>query len=231
MLQKSNMNAHLLSQLHQALANMLRHATLKPQTLPQCPAIQLNLIDPESAQGPFSAEEIDQIEYNPAYWSLCWASGQVLAREILANPSWVQGKTIMDFGAGSGVVAIAAALAGAQKAIVCDIDSDAMLSCQANAALNQVQLHYAEDFFQFNEEIDLLIAADVLYDRNNLPLIEEFQKKAHQVMIADSRIKNFNSPGFYKMGICDSFTFPDMAESEEFNRVNLYCTEVLEWYR
>ena len=173
-------------------------------------------------QRSFSQEEILAIQAYPAYWAFCWASGQVLARYILQNPELVKDKRIMDFGAGSGIVAIAAIMAGAKRVIACDIDPDALLSCQENARLNNVEFELHGDLFEFDQEIDLLIAADVLYDKENLPLLDVFLQKAPEVLVADSRVKNFDFPPYTAIGQIDSFTVPDLDELDEFRLVNLY---------
>lgn len=201
---------------------MLPDAGLSIQVLPQCPEIKLWLVDPIPMQRPFSQNEILAIQAYPAYWAFCWASGQVLARHLLDNPELVKGKRVMDFGAGSGVVAIAAIMAGAKQVIACDIDPDALLSCQENAKLNHVEFELHNDLFTFNQNIDVLIAADVLYDKENLPLLEMFLNKATAVLVADSRIKNFNFPPYQAIGQADSFTVPDLDELDEFRLVNLY---------
>lgn len=208
--------------LTRCIQKMLPDAQVCQQVLPQCPDIKLWLVDPQPMQRPFSQEEIIAIQAYPAYWAFCWASGQVLARYILDNPELVKGKRIMDFGAGSGIVAIAAMKAGAKHVIACDIDPDALVSCQENAKLNQVEFQYHGDLFQFNQDIDLLIAADVLYDKANLPLLDVFLEKAPEVLVADSRVKNFNFPPYYSTHQIESFTVPDLDELNEFRQVNLY---------
>lgn len=208
--------------LNRCLQKMLADARLSQQVLPQCPEIKLWLVDPIPMRRHFSQDEILAIQAYPAYWAFCWASGQVLARHIIDNPELVRNKRVMDFGAGSGVVAIAAMMAGAKQVIACDIDPDALLSCQENAKLNNVELELHGDLFEFNQEIDLLIAADVLYDKANLPLLEVFLNKAPAVLVADSRVKNFDFPPYQAIGQIDSFTVPDLDELDEFRLVNLY---------
>ncbi|MCG2973986.1 50S ribosomal protein L11 methyltransferase, partial [Escherichia coli] len=79
-------------------------------------------------------------------------------------PEHVRDKVVLDFGAGSGVVAIAAKLAGAKRVICCDIDAVSLAACRENARLNSVELEYLEDLYQ-SEQVDVLLAADVLYDQ------------------------------------------------------------------
>ncbi len=204
------------------IQKMLPDAQICQQVLPQCPEIKLWLVDPKPMQRQFSQEEILAIQAYPAYWAFCWASGQVLARYILDNPLVVKDKRIMDFGAGSGIVAIAAMQAGAKHVIACDIDPDALLSCQENAKLNHVEFQCHHDLFEFDDDIDLLIAADVLYDKANLPLLDVFLEKAPEVLVADSRVRNFNFPPYYPTHKIESFTVPDLDELNEFRQVNLY---------
>ena len=208
--------------LTQCIKRMLDDASVSAQALPQCPEIQLWLIDPIPMQRAFSQKEILAIQAYPAYWAFCWASGHVLARHILENPELVRNKCIMDFGAGSGIVAIACVMAGANQVIACDLDPDALLSCAENAKLNQVEFELHHDLSQCDQKIDLLIAADVLYDKANLPLLDVFLEKAPEVLVADSRVKNFNFPPYFAVGQVDSYTVPDLDELDEFRRVNLY---------
>lgn len=208
--------------LDNCIKNMLPDAYLSKQSLPQCNEIKLWLVDPIPMKRRFSQDEILAIQAYPAYWAFCWASGQVLARYILDNPELVRGKRVMDFGAGSGVVAIACVIAGAKQVVACDIDPDALLSCQENAKLNNVDYELHGDLFEFDQELDLLIAADVLYDKANLPLLNVFLKKAPEVLVADSRVKNFDFPPYQAIGRIDSFTVPDLDELDEFRLVNLY---------
>src|SRR6185312_15528889 len=68
-------------------------------------------------------EELEQMGVPPPYWAFAWAGGQALARYVLDNPALVAGKRVLDFGAGSGLVALAAAKAGAASVLAADIDA------------------------------------------------------------------------------------------------------------
>lgn len=209
--------------LNTLIHSMLADAFVSPQVLPQCPEVSLYLVDPKTMERPFTLDEIRSIWEHTAYWAFCWASGQVLAKYILENPQWVKGKTVLDFGTGSGVVAIAAMKAGAKRVIACDIDQDALISCEENAKLNHVEFELSDDLFAINDKsIDLLIAADVLYDRENLSFLDTFFDYAPEVLLADSRIKDFSHPSYSFMDKIESFTVPDLDELDEFRWVNLY---------
>jgi predicted nicotinamide N-methyase len=145
-----------------------------------------------------------------------------LARWLAEQPQWVRGKRVLDFGAGSGVAAIAAAKAGALEVVACDLDPLALAACRANAELNDVQLSYSADFFAEQDRFDLIIVADVLYDRANLPLLDQFLSRGQQALVADSRVRDFQHPLYQRIGLLDACTWPDLAEPAEFRLVSLY---------
>src|SRR6266705_6392659 len=68
----------------------------------------------------------------PPYWAFAWAGGQALARYLLDHPETVAGRAVLDFGAGSGLVAIAAAKAGAASVTAAEIDHFAAAAIAAN---------------------------------------------------------------------------------------------------
>lgn len=207
--------------LQSALADLLGDARLASATLPDTD-IRLWLVDPANMDRAFSPEETRRILEEPPYWSFCWASGLVLARWLAERPEWARGKHVLDFGAGSGVAAIAAAKAGAAEVVACDLDPQALQACRANAALNGVRLGYSVDFFAEADLFDLIIVADVLYDRANLPLLDQFLSRGQEVLVADSRVRDFQHPLYERLGILDACTWPDLAEPAEFRRVSLY---------
>jgi len=207
--------------LEGALGELLGDARLCIATLPGTD-LRLWLIDPANMDRAFSPEETRRILEEPPYWSFCWASGLVLARWLAERPAWVRGKRVLDFGAGSGVAAIAAARAGAAEVVACDLDPLALQACRANAALNGVTLGYSEDFFAEADRFDLIIVADVLYDRANLPLLDQFLSRGREVLVADSRVRDFQHPLYERLDILDACTWPDLAEPAEFRQVSLY---------
>lgn len=187
-----------------------------------CPDIPLYLFDPAVLEGPLSHDEAQAVVAEPAYWSFCWASGQVLAQWILEHPDVVRDKVVLDFGTGSGVVAVAAALAGAARVIACDLDPAALDAAAANAELNGVVLEFCDDWNRRPEGIDLVMAADVLYDPENRPLLEVFRAAAAEVLLADSRVRNLGNDSYEKQAVIEARTWPDLNEFEEFNRVRIY---------
>ncbi|MEY2864359.1 MAG: hypothetical protein RLY58_2066 [Pseudomonadota bacterium] len=210
---------HLLDALHQVIPN----AGLTRQTLPNTP-IDLWLIPPDLPTEKMDDEVVRRIWSDTPYWIFCWASGLAMAQWLLAEPEIVRGKTVLDFGTGSGVVAIAAKLAGAARVIACDIDPVSLAATQANAALNAVELEYLADLYAQTEPVDVLLAADVLYDQSNRFFLDEFLTFAPDVWVADSRVKNFSHPAYGKAESRSASTWPDLDEAQEFRNVSFYRT-------
>lgn len=211
----------LVTQLNTLLKTMTNDAQLIASDLPGLP-LQLWLMNPEHMQRRMSDEETQRLINDPPYWSFCWASGLALAQWILNHPEQVQGKRIIDVGAGSGIVALAAKLAGADTAVACDLDPNALTACQANAQLNQLKLSYSNDLFSETQQYDLLFAADVLYDADNIPLLNRFPEFAQQIIITDSRQRDFQHPLLKKSATLYGETLPDLGEPIEFRQVSLY---------
>ena len=209
------------AQLQAALHELLGDARLVAETLPDT-ELRLWLIDAANMDRAFSPEETRRILDEPPYWCFCWASGLVLARWLAERPDWVRGKRVLDFGTGSGVAAIAAAKAGAAEVVACDLDPLALAACRANAALNGVELRYSQDFFGEADRFDLILVADVLYDRANLPLLDQFLSRGREALVADSRVRDFAHPLYRRLAVLDACTWPDLAEPAEFRQVSLY---------
>ena len=207
--------------LQHALGQLLGDARLVACPLPET-ELKLWLIDGDNMDRAFSPEETRRILHEPPYWSFCWASGLAMARYLVEQPHWVAGKRVLDFGAGSGVAGIAALKAGALEVVACDLDPLALAACQANALLNDVTLGYSEDFFAEDDRFDLILVADVLYDRANLPLLDQFLSRGREALVADSRVRDFQHRLYRRIEMLEAMTLPDLAEPEEFRHVSLY---------
>lgn len=184
--------------------------------------IELFLMNEDFPTGRLPQEAALRLMEQPFYWAFCWASGLVLSNYIFEHPELVRGKRVVDFGCGSGVVAIAAAKAGAREVVACDIDPLAILATRENAMLNCVELVISDDFDKIEGEVDIIIVADVLYDRENLPWLSRFTDRAVDVLVADSRVKDFDYPPYKQIDRSDGCTMPDLDESMEFRDVRIY---------
>jgi predicted nicotinamide N-methyase len=207
--------------LNPLIRQTLPDACMKITALPLCPEIKLYLLDPQGLDRPFSQEETRIILAHTPFWAFCWASGQAMARYLLQHPELVRGKRVMDFGAGSGVAGIAAALAGAQEVWACDLDEHALEVVRANAKLNGLDIKTARALEEAQEPFDLLLAADVLFDRENLAWLDRFLSFASRVLVAESRLKIRDVPLYEKIAESRASTLPilsgfDMDQIVEF---------------
>jgi predicted nicotinamide N-methyase len=112
------------------------HTPLVP--VPHAPDIALHLADEATELWRKTEEELDEIGLPPPFWAFAWAGGQALARYILDHRAIVAGRRVLDFASGSGLVAIAAAKAGAARVEACDIDPFAIAAIPLNALANGV---------------------------------------------------------------------------------------------
>ena len=102
----------------------------------------------------------------PPYWAFAWPGGQALARHILDHRELVAGRRVLDFAAGSGLTAIAAALAGAATVAAADIDRFALSAIALNAGINGVEvLPMGDDIVGTEGDWDVILAGDVCYER------------------------------------------------------------------
>ncbi|MDF1629208.1 MAG: 50S ribosomal protein L11 methyltransferase [Alcanivoracaceae bacterium] len=209
------------AQLQAELRQLLPEATLRQQAPPLIPELPLWLLADIQAGQRLEASVAGALMEAPPYWSFCWASGQVLARWLLDHAEQVRGRTVVDVGPGSGVVALAAALAGAGRVIACDIDPQALLAVTMNAQALSLSVELSDDLHACLPLADLVTAADILYDRDNLPLLKAFQV-APWVLLADSRVRNLSPPGYQQAGKGSAITWPDLGESSQFNQVTVY---------
>jgi len=170
-------------------AEIVRHGTvLRP--VPLVPRIRLHLADEpvvlwESIEAASGQDGID-----PPFWAFAWAGGQALARYLLDHPGAVQGRRVIDIASGSGLVAIAAALAGASAVTGYDIDPLAIAAIELNAAANGVEVRAeSADILDLDADTDLILVADAFYERRLAERVTQFAKRAHasgvDVLIGD----------------------------------------------
>src|SRR6266478_2346783 len=134
---------------------------------PLVPEIRLHLATEVAPIWLATEETLAQGAVPPPYWAFAWAGGQALARYLLDHPETVAGRAVLDFGAGSGLVAIAAAKAGAASVLAAEIDHFAAAAIAANAALNKVPITVttADVLACVDPVWEVVAAGDVCYER------------------------------------------------------------------
>ena len=124
-------------------------------------------------------EELEKSGLPPPFWAFAWAGGQALARYILDNPEIVRGRCVLDFGSGSGLIAIAAMKAGAASVLAADIDAFAAVAIALNAETNGVVVAATtEDLVGVeNRGWDTILVGDMCYEGPLAARIEAWLRK------------------------------------------------------
>lgn len=150
-----------------ALAFIRANTRLLP--VPHAPEIVLHVADEATDLWQKTEEELAEIGLPPPFWAFAWAGGQALARYVLDNPQIVAGRPVLDFASGSGLVAIAAAMAGAERVTASDLDPFALHAIGLNAAANGVAERITAlqaDLVGSDPSNAVVLAADIFYERD-----------------------------------------------------------------
>jgi predicted nicotinamide N-methyase len=137
--------------------------------VPHAPEIRLHVADEATELWQRTEDELQEIGLPPPFWAFAWAGGQALARYILDNPATVAGQRVVDFASGSGLCAIAAAMAGAGEVTASDLDAFAVAAIGLNAAANGVDGRItatSTNLLDCAPQADVILAADVFYERD-----------------------------------------------------------------
>jgi predicted nicotinamide N-methyase len=133
---------------------------------PLVPEIRLHLASEVTPLWQATEATLAEKGLPPPYWAFAWPGGQALARHILDHTDLVRGRRVLDVGAGSGLCAIAAALAGAAAAAN-DIDGFARAAIALNAGLNGVAVETVGETLIGSPRRDwaAVLAGDMCYER------------------------------------------------------------------
>ncbi|MEV6631152.1 50S ribosomal protein L11 methyltransferase [Actinoplanes sp. NPDC051470] len=150
----------------------------RPRPVPFIPEVTLHQADEVIALWE-STEAGGTGEQPPPFWAFAWAGGQALARFVLDHPALVAGRTVLDLATGSGLVAVAAARAGAARVTANDIDPLSLAAAAANATANDVDLSLFEgDLLDSDQHHDVILAGDVCYSRAMTARVLPFLRRA-----------------------------------------------------
>ena len=145
------------------------------------PEIRLHKAGPASGLSRLADSEPD---FATPYWAYHWGGGLALARYVLDTPSCVAGRKALDLGAGSGLVAIAAAKSGAAHVAAADIDPYAMAAITLNAAANSVTIatHLGDLTTGAPPPVDIVLVADLFYAAD---LADQVTRFLDRCLVAD----------------------------------------------
>ncbi|WP_245644214.1 class I SAM-dependent methyltransferase [Magnetospirillum moscoviense] len=157
---------------------------------PACPEIKLHLATEITPLWQATEDALDGMNVPPPYWAFCWAGGQALTRYVLDHPELVRGKRVLDFAAGCGVSAVAAAINGAAQVEAAEIDALAGAAIMNNARLNGVEVAVVlDDLVGQANRWDVVVAGDVCYERpmteHIWPWLRKLAAEGAMVLMAD----------------------------------------------
>jgi len=188
------------------------------QAPPHAPELVLHLADEITPIWRLTEEALEEMGLPPPFWAFAWAGGQALARYLLDHPEVVAGKRVIDFAAGSGIVAIAAMKAGAKSALAADIDGFCAEAVALNAAANGVEVGFTDvDLLDSPPPAaDVILAGDICYEKPLATRVMEWlaaaRARGSTVLIGDPGRTYFPREGLVKLA---EYQVPTTRELED----------------
>jgi predicted nicotinamide N-methyase len=191
------------------------NAALRP--VPLLPEISLYLADDAFGLWEAAERRLGAPDQPPPFWAFPWPGGLALARYLLDHPETVAARPVLDLGSGSGLTAIAAALAGASSVLASELDPFAIAAIGLNAEANGVRIDCAGDVLDGSGEgTDLILAGDVWYERElaarALGLLQRARFRGAAVLVGDVGRKFLPRD---LMRVLASYDVPVIAELED----------------
>ncbi|MDX6198653.1 MAG: hypothetical protein QOJ79_1804 [Actinomycetota bacterium] len=191
-------------------------ARRRPELVPE---VTLHLCDDIVALWKVTGEDAP-----PPFWAVAWLGGQALARYLLDHPDEVRDGRVLDLGSGSGLVAIAAKLAGAASVLAADIDPMCATAIPLNAAANGVQIEVTlDDLLERRPpDVDVVLAGDVWYERDTAERVTGWLARSDaQVLLGDPGRAYLPQDGWVELAAYDVPTTRDL-EGVESKRVRVF---------
>jgi predicted nicotinamide N-methyase len=195
-------------------------ANTRLQHPPHTPQIRLHLADEITPIWRMTEEALAELGVPPPFWAFAWAGGQALARYLLDHPEEVAGQRVLDFASGSGIVAIAAMMAGAAEATAADIDGYSEAAVAVNAQVNGVSIAFRLDDLldAAPPAVDVILAGDICYEkplaRRVLSWLRDGQDAGARVLIGDPGRSYFPKSGLIKLAEYEVPTTRELEDSE-----------------
>jgi len=183
---------------------------------PLVPEIKLHLATEVVPLWRKTEEELNKMGVPPPYWAFAWAGGQALARYILDHPEIVRDRSVLDFGAGSGLVALAAAKAGAAKVLAADIDKFSIAAIAANAQANGLDIATtSDDIIGSKEAFDVILVGDMCYERPLAERLMEWLKNRHtEILLGDPGRSYFPKQGLERLAVYNVAVTRELEDRE-----------------
>jgi len=210
----------------QRWAALVRRST-RLQTPPRVPELRLHLADEMTPVWQLTETELGGAggggvgAVDPPYWAFAWAGGQAIARHLLDAPTEVAGLRVLDLASGSGLVALAALVAGAAAASAVDIDPVAGVAAGLNATANDLRgltVVVADLLDAPPPVVDVVTAGDVCYDRDMAARVLPWLRAAHaagaRVLLGDPGRAYLPPAGLVRVAEYDVPTTADLEGRE-----------------
>jgi predicted nicotinamide N-methyase len=176
-----------------------------------------------------TSAQLERYDASP-FWAFPWAGGQALARHLLDRPGLVRGRRVLDFATGSGLVGIAALLAGAASVDSTDLAPFCEVVVPMNAALNGLSLapRLVDLLGQPLDGVDVVLAGDVFYEKplaeRSLAWFRTLAARGLTVLVGDPG--RLYSP---RAGVADQacFEVPVSLEIEERTPMRTWVLQIL----
>ena len=193
-------------------------ANTRLQSPPHTPELSLHLADEITPIWRMTEEALEEIGLPPPFWAFAWAGGQALARYILDAPQTVAGQRVIDFASGSGIVAVAAARAGASSVLAADIDGFCGAALALNAEANGVTADFTDKDLLDGPppEADVILAGDICYEKplatRVMAWLEAGAHRGARVLIGDPGRSYFPREGLVRLA---EYQVPTTRELED----------------
>jgi predicted nicotinamide N-methyase len=198
-----------------------------PAAVPLVPELRLYQATDITPLWHATAAELEGWDAAP-FWAFPWAGGQALARHVLDSPEIVRGRRVFDFASGSGLVALAAARAGAARVIACDLDPFCEAAIALNAELNGIALEVriGDALGDPLPGCEVVLAGDVFYERGlaerSLAWFAALARRGVAVLVGDPG--RLYSP---RVGVVERAAY-DVPVLGAIEGAPMLCTSVLE---
>lgn len=193
---------------------------------PLVPEIRLHLATEVVPLWRKTEEELEVEGVPPPYWAFAWAGGQALARYVLDHPETVGKKRVLDFGAGSGLLAVAAAKSDAASVLASDIDRFADAAIVLNAEANGIYVEVTnEDIIDSDDGWQTVLVGDMCYERplaeRLLAWLQKLTARGATVLLGDPGRSYFPKSGVEKLETHRVQTTRDL-EDREIRETSVY---------